>query len=154
VGNLARKILVVDDNEMLLKAWDRMLGERHLNYSNYRLTKQPEQALEWLTETNFDIAIIDVVMPTLDGFDFVRAAWKINPHLKLVFTTAYNCDFQTVSLPLPASDDRDVHVLMKPYLDINKVEDFVTRLVADDRALNDSPPLDSQSDLRFHIWHL
>lgn len=149
-----KRILVVDDNEMLLKAWNRILGERHLNVPYYRLSAHPEQALHWLRQEDFDIAIVDIVMPNLDGFDFVREALKVAPRLKLVFTTAYNCDFGKVSLPLAESSDPDIHVLLKPYQDIEKVEEFIQRLVANDRALNDVPPIRNQNALRFHMWHL
>lgn len=149
-----KRILVVDDNEMLLKAWSRILGERHLNVPHYRLSAHPEQALHWLRQEEYDIVIVDIVMPNLDGFDFIREAWKIAPNLKLVFTTAYNCDFGQVTLPLTEMTDRDVHVLLKPYQDIEKVEEFIERLVAEDTTLNDMPPIHNRNELRFHLWHL
>jgi len=150
----SKRILVVDDNDMLLKAWDRILGARHLNYQHYRLSNHPEEALEWLRTNQFDIAIIDVVMPTLDGFDFVRQAWKYNPDMQLVFTTAYNCDFRSVSLPILNDENRDIHVLLKPYQNIDKIEEFVDRLCTNDRALQEAPPLFNQNNLRFHLWRL
>ena len=78
----------------------------------------------------------------------------MNPKLRLVFTTAYNCDFRNVSLPLKGVEDYDVHVLLKPYQDIEKVEEFIERLAAHDQTLNETPPIYSQNDLRFHMWHL
>ena len=107
-----------------------------------------------IDQEEFDIIIVDIVMPNLDGFDFVREAWKIAPKLKIVFTTAYNCDFGKVALPLSRTTDRDIHVLLKPYQDIAKVEEFLERLVADDSALNKMPPIYNQNELRFHMWHL
>ena len=149
-----KRILVVDDNEMLLKAWNRILGARHLNMPYYRLSSHPEQALQWLRQEEFDILIVDIVMPNIDGFDFVREAWRIAPKLKIVFTTAYNCDFGQVALPLSQATDRDIHVLLKPYQDIEKVEEFLQRLVTDDSALNKIPPIRNRNELRFHMWHL
>lgn len=150
----SKRILVVDDNEMLLKAWNRILGARHLNMPYFRLSAHPEQALHWLRQEEFDILIVDIVMPNLDGFDFVREAWNIAPKLKIVFTTAYNCDFGQVALPLSAATDRDIHVLLKPYQDIEKVEEFLQRLVSEDKALDKMPPIYNRNELRFHMWHL
>ena len=150
--NTAKKILVVDDNEMLLKAWDRMLA--HASCS-YRLTTDPHEALEWMEKEEFDIVISDIVMPSLDGFDLIRAAWRKHPHMQLIFTTAYNCDFRNAPIEAPPErDPHDVHVLLKPYQDLIKVEEFVSRILDEDESLNQVCPLKNNNDLRFHLWHL
>ncbi len=149
-----KRILVVDDNEMLLKFWDRLLGAKHLNYSHYQITKSAEEALQLMGTTKFDIAIIDIVMPNIDGFDFVREAWTQNPDMQLVFTTAYECDFRHVSLSATEDNRRDVHVLLKPYQDISKIEEFIARLSDEDASLNNTPPIKNETNLRFHLWRL
>lgn len=154
VGRTQKRILVVDDNEMLLKFWDRLLGKKHLNYDNYRTTKNPLEALHWMENTRFDLAIIDIVMPRMDGFDFVREAWKQNPDMQLVFTTAYACDFRNVSLSAQNENRRDVHVLLKPYQDISKIEEFISRLNDNEPSLNETTPVLNESRLRFHLWKL
>jgi len=150
----AKKILIVDDNEMLLKFWDRLLGEKHLNYRSYQISKSPSEVLQWMQKTQYELAIIDIVMPQLDGFELAHKAWELNPNMKLVFTTAYECDFHNVSLSTDREELRDVHVLLKPYQDIDKIEEFVIRLSEDDPDLNKTPPVLNESDMRFHLWKL
>ncbi len=149
-----RKILVVDDNEMLLKFWDRLLTRGSSDAESYRITKNPQRALQWLEHTKFDVAIIDVVMPLVDGFDFVRMAAKVNPLMRLVFTTAYECDFKNVHLGIKQEIIKDIHVLLKPYLDISKVENFLERLYQNDPTLQQDKPILNDENLRFHLWNL
>lgn len=146
-----KKILVVDDNAMLLKAWDRMLAHENCTY---RLTSSPQEALEWMETEQFDIIISDIVMPVIDGFDLMQAAWRKNPKMQLIFTTAYQCDFHNAPIDSPDGDHNDIHVLLKPYQDLSKVEEFVARVIEEDTTLNQVRPLHSNNDLNFHLWHL
>ena len=146
-----KRILVVDDNEMLLKAWDRLLCHEDCDY---KLTSSPQQALEWLEAESFDIIISDIVMPGVDGFDLVREAWQKRPMTQMVFTTAYSCDFRHAPLERGHRSQGDVHVLLKPYQDLSKIEEFVSRLIAGDKNLNQVCPLHGEGDINFHLWHL
>ncbi len=139
---------------MLLKFWDRLLGKKHLNFSHYRITNNALEALQWMKHDEFDIVITDIVMPELDGFDFIREAWQCNPKMKLIFTTAYECDFKNVVLAYPQVTEKDIHVLLKPYQDISQIEEFVTRICEDDKSLNKPEAISNPEQLQFHVWKL
>lgn len=148
---MPKSILVVDDNDLLIKAWDRLLTGAALDH---QVTTDPYEALDWLGQRHFDIVISDIVMPRLDGFDFIRAAWQRDPQLQLVFTTAYDCDFTKAPLEASTEHASDIHVLMKPYRNLDKIEDFIGRLIAADPSLNKTDALENQHQLRFHLWNL
>jgi len=163
MGNVATKfgplsasksILVVDDNAMLLKFWERILKAETVPYSSYKISRSPRTALRWLEDKPCDTAIIDIVMPHQDGFEFAQAAWALRPQLQLVFTTAYDCDFRKVKLIPGLGRPRHAHVLLKPYQDIDQVEEFLARLNNGDPSLSKMPAIKNEYGMQFHLWHL
>ena len=64
-----RHILVVDDEASV-----RMLLRRYLERDGYLVVEAVDgaDALQRLAEQPFDLAVIDVMMPKVDGFDLVR----------------------------------------------------------------------------------
>ncbi|MCB1137781.1 MAG: response regulator [Leptospiraceae bacterium] len=64
----ARRILVVDDNPDNLYLMDRILRRlRHLPIC----TNHPEEALHLLTENWFDVVVLDIEMPGMDGYELL-----------------------------------------------------------------------------------
>ena len=51
-------------------------------------TKDGEEALEVFTKSNFNICVLDVMMPKLDGFSLAEKIIEINPEIPFVFLTA------------------------------------------------------------------
>lgn len=64
-----RRILLVDDEASL-----RMLVRRYLERDGYLVVEAVDgaEALQRLEQEPFDLALIDVMMPKVDGFDLVR----------------------------------------------------------------------------------
>lgn len=69
-----RKILVVDDEEKI-RAIIRKYGE----FEGYSITEAKDgmEAVQIVKEQNFDVIILDVMMPELDGFSTCREIHKI-----------------------------------------------------------------------------
>jgi len=143
-------VLVVDDNEILLRAWERMLAEE--GCSSF-CTSNPETALERLETEGADLLISDIVMPRMDGFDLVQKAQRIIKNLKIVLTTGYVCDFSRIHLTL---EPHDLHILLKPFNDIRDVEGLIHRLLEDDPSLDSegTEVFTNPEDLRIHMWTL
>lgn len=146
-----KRILVVDDNEYLLKAWERILEGKDCTYTT---TTNPQAALQYLEDEGADILISDIVMPQIDGFDLIQKSQRSGSKmLKIVLTTGYACDFGRIKLDMPP---QSIHVLLKPYNDLGQVEAFVQRLIDDDETLengNDSP-LQRGDDVKIQVWSL
>jgi signal transduction histidine kinase/ActR/RegA family two-component response regulator len=98
-------ILVVDDNESLLG-----VTRRNLTAWGYKViaVARGRKALAILESGEpVDLLFTDVVMPEgMSGPELADAARRINPHLKVLFTTGYTVE---------PSDYRGEHVLRKPY---------------------------------------
>jgi len=68
-----RNVLVVDDEAVTLKVLDTALKKR--GYSVTTATSSKE-ALELLNKATYDIVIADIVMPDMDGFEFLAEVRK------------------------------------------------------------------------------
>lgn len=80
-------ILIVDDNPKNLQLLGNILKE-----NDYRLefATSGQEALEWLDEQMFDLVLLDIMMPEMDGFEVCRSI-RLNPDLSdmpVIFLTA------------------------------------------------------------------
>jgi DNA-binding response OmpR family regulator len=84
---MAKRILVVDDDEMVLMALDELL--RPEGY-DVQVVSSGSEALKRLDENGYDLLLLDVIMPEMDGFELCRKirgkdAYRETP---IVFLTA------------------------------------------------------------------
>jgi len=73
-----KSILVVDDEERNL-----LLLQAHLEPRGYNviMTQSGQGALEILAQTEIDLALLDVMMPAMDGYHLCQAM-KASSHLR------------------------------------------------------------------------
>ncbi len=87
--NLGSKILIVDDTPKNLQ----LLGNT-LKQENYKIefAIDGKSALEWLGKSNFDLMLLDVMMPNMDGYEVCKKirSGKIQQNIPIVFLTAKN----------------------------------------------------------------
>jgi DNA-binding response OmpR family regulator len=79
------KILLAEDDENL-----GMLLREYLTAKNYETTlfKDGEEALEGFHKDNYDMCILDVMMPKMDGFTLAKNIRKENTTVPFLFLTA------------------------------------------------------------------
>ncbi len=77
------RILVVDDQPGMLRAVERVLGQNHQVIG----TTSSRQALELASRDLPDLAILDIRMPDLDGFDLLARLKKEHPGLDVILMT-------------------------------------------------------------------
>lgn len=84
-------ILLVEDDEQVLLANEAMLEE-----CGYHVTtsRSGAEAIEHFHGQGgkFDLAIIDVIMPHMNGKQLYEALIKLNPRLRVLFTSGYTFD--------------------------------------------------------------
>ena len=66
-------ILAVDDNPVQLKLFKEMLVPRY----DLRVVKAASEALNFLNSNNVDLILLDIEMPNISGFEFLRDIRKI-----------------------------------------------------------------------------
>ena len=71
------RVLVVEDNEINQTLMKHLLGSWHLSYT---IAASGQQAIEYLQHEKFDLVLMDIQMPEMDGY---TAAQQIRQQLKL-----------------------------------------------------------------------
>ena len=103
-------ILVVDDNPKFLKDALPMYGY------NVDIATDGLIALKKLTDenANYDLVLLDVMMPNMDGWDTLKAIRKNNKteHIPVIMITAVNEDQKIVSGLKIGADD----YIVKPFI--------------------------------------
>ncbi|HOB76006.1 MAG TPA: response regulator [Phycisphaerae bacterium] len=87
------KVLVVDDDPQVCKTVAMILQEHDYQVQAF---SQPRQALQAVRKTPFDIALIDIKMPDLNGLELVEKIKAEDPRVAPVVMTAYP-DVQTAA---------------------------------------------------------
>jgi two-component system response regulator PhoP len=79
------RVLVAEDDSKLLTQLDTLLQESGYSVD---LADNGEHALYQLKEYNYDLAIVDIGLPKLDGFDVIRKARSENVSTPVLILTA------------------------------------------------------------------
>ncbi len=79
------KILLVEDDDAL-----RFIVKDNLEQHNYivEVAENGEVALELFNKTIFDLILLDVMLPKIDGFQVAQTIRKTNDHVPIIFLTA------------------------------------------------------------------
>ncbi len=125
------KAVIIDDEPKAIQGLSWELS----NFSNeievIATFTEPEKALHYIKNTDFDCLFLDVEMPTMDGFQFLEKLEKKD--FAIVITTAYN-EYAIKALKKEAID-----YLLKP-IDtddlketIAKIKRYNSRIVSSDK---------------------
>jgi DNA-binding NtrC family response regulator len=80
-------ILVVDDNQDLLNTFAMILKRRGFTVQT---AGDGFSAIERSREQNFDVTLMDIVMPEMNGVDAFKKIKEINPEAPIILMTAYS----------------------------------------------------------------
>lgn len=80
------KVLVIDDDPSICKTVGLLLEDH--GYSPRTFT-DPDAALETAENESFQIALVDLRMPALDGVEVVERLKKVDPRMSCIVMTAY-----------------------------------------------------------------
>jgi signal transduction histidine kinase len=88
------KILIVDDQIANLVALEKVLANLNVEFIR---AMSGEEALMKVIENEFALALIDVQMPEMDGFETVEIIRQDTQHLPIIFVSAiYNEDYYKI----------------------------------------------------------
>ena len=93
-------ILIVDNEEDMLKVYEYFLKTE--GYHNVQTFSDPKKVIKHsvqLKETNYyDLAIIDIRMPIINGIQLYQILTILNPNLKVLFLTGLDAVAELTSL--------------------------------------------------------
>jgi CheY-like chemotaxis protein len=103
-----RNILIVDDKTTLLETLKDLLEER-----GYAVTTATtgEEAIKKAGEICFDIVLIDIILPGINGLETLRGIKKVNPRVRAILMTAFAFD----EFIEETREEEAVTILYKPF---------------------------------------
>jgi PAS domain S-box-containing protein len=131
-------ILIVDDREENIIALEALLERDDIKMFS---TTSPNEALKIAWETNIAIALVDVQMPEMDGFELVEML-KSNPRTKdilVIFVTAISKEAKYAVKGFGTGAVDYLYKPLDPYITSAKVDSFVqlARTQAEIKQKND-----------------
>jgi DNA-binding response OmpR family regulator len=102
-----RKILIVDDEPDITLAFDMLLRREGFEVNTFN---DPVLALSEFTSNHYDIALLDIKMPKMDGFSLYGEIGKRDKNIKIYFLTASEEYYETFRNEEFAKMDKDLFI--------------------------------------------
>jgi FixJ family two-component response regulator len=122
-------ILIVDDEEDLLKTFESFLISE--GYHNVRIFSDSKKVITHFVQLKkidyYELAILDIRMPVINGIQLYQILKIINPNMKVIFVTALDAVTELTSM----FNIKEVDIIKKPCsLDqfIKKINDVVLKV--------------------------
>jgi len=80
------RILIVDDEVVALNSVRRLLKRR--GFSNVEICDNGLDAISRIKNKDFDIVLLDLLMPEVDGLQVLKSAKPFKPHTEFILVTA------------------------------------------------------------------
>jgi phosphoserine phosphatase RsbU/P len=106
---LQGRVLVVDDDPAMLRTVERILVPRH----EVRGFASGDQALAAVRQDPFDVAIVDIRMPGMDGFELTHVIKEIRPRTEVILVTGSISDLDEKLLR--SIEERAFYFITKPF---------------------------------------
>src|ERR1700761_3405080 len=136
-----KKLLLVEDDPnlgLLLQDYLQLKGKFEVV-----LCTDGEEGLNAFTKQNFDLLILDVMMPKKDGFTLGKDVRKINSHIPIIFATAKGMiEDKTQAFTLGGDD-----YITKPF----RIEELLLRINALLKRANNSDKHEEEKQTSFKI---
>jgi len=116
------KVAVIDDEQEILdmieKYLSRTQGFAVTTFSN------PQNAISRI-DKSYDVVLLDIMMPQMNGLDVLKSLHEKAPELKIIMMTAYS----TLDKVLTSHREGATHYIMKPFSSMKALEEKIYELV-------------------------
>lgn len=119
-------IIIIDDEEMIRDTLEGFLDDE--GYS-VQVFETGEEGIEAIEKGSFNLAIVDVRLPGMDGNETVLKAHAVNPNLKFFMHTGsseYELPKELVDIGMTHD-----HIILKPVIDMDQLIEAIERVRAD-----------------------
>src|SRR5207245_3025512 len=99
------RIVIIDDESDITLAFKKSLRDK--GFEQVETVNDPILALKNFKAGTYDLLIIDIVMPEMDGFSLYDAIRKIDNKVKVCFITAFEINYQALRAVFPAATTTD-----------------------------------------------
>ncbi len=115
------RVLLVDDEADIMNVLKRGLEVKGFEVDAY---DSPQQAINSFKPNLYDLAILDIRMPGLNGFALYRLMKKIDPTLTVCFLSAFEIHPEEFKKVFPTMADSVKTVIKKPVTDNSLVKEI------------------------------
>jgi len=112
-------IAIIDDEQDILDVLNRFLN-RNVELS-VSVFSNPIAGLSTIQNGNFDLVLLDIMMPSLNGIEFLEKLHNTNPDVKIIMMTA----FDTLERALESHKFGASNYITKPFLSLPNVEEKI-----------------------------
>src|SRR5215216_7443185 len=124
-------VLVVDDESGIALLCDRVLSR-----AGYDVVSEtnPRTAIEDLQQKRFDLLLVDIRMPEVDGFDVISRAQMVQPDIAVLVMTG----FGTVETAIRALRQGVDGLILKPFEKSDELLSSVRQVLTDNQRKRDT----------------
>ncbi len=122
---MTKKILLVDDEPDITYTLKKIIEDNGFNADSFN---DPILALNYYKVDFYDLVILDIKMPTMDGFELYLKIREKDPKVKICFLTViatFNEEFRKIRLALGKTINED-YFIQKPV----EMEDLLRKLTS------------------------
>jgi DNA-binding NtrC family response regulator len=80
------RVLAVDDEAVVCESIRRVLTEEGYSVAT---TRSPREGLDFVRKETFDLVLLDIKMPEMDGIDVLREVRAVSPETEVIMVTGY-----------------------------------------------------------------
>ncbi len=124
-----KRVLIVDDEKIILDVLQRILTR--LGYETV-ISDSGERALERFAADMFDLVLLDVMMPGMDGFEVAKKMKSSKPKQKIVMVTGMGPEAASSQAHTESVTVQEV--LSKPF-SYNNVRSVLSQVLGDHGSL-------------------
>ncbi len=118
------RILIIDDEPDITFAFQKGLRDR--GFLTVDTVNDPHLALSSFQAGSYDLLLIDIVMPEMDGFGLYEEIRKLDEKVKVCFITAFDVNYKALRAVFPSANSvEDIGCFIKKPVN---VEDLVKHI--------------------------
>ncbi len=141
------RILVVDDEEIVIRSCLRILGDDA--GCEVEAVQDGMEALKKIDDSRFDVLILDIMMPKMDGLEVLRRVKETHPDIDVIMVTGLSqIDTAVKSMKLGAFD-----YLPKPF-DPDELKLVVKRALERRQLLQENLELRSEVSSKYRFENI
>jgi DNA-binding response OmpR family regulator len=114
-----KKIVIVDDEEQICSVIKNYLLRKNLvevdTFTNAKV------AMPKILDSQYDLVLLDIMMPEVDGLDMLADIKKANPNQRVIMMTAFSTEEKIIKSDLIGAND----YITKPFISLRDVENKI-----------------------------
>ena len=119
--SIQRRILLVDDEPDITLSFNIVLEDNGFVVDAFN---DPLLALSSFKQGIYDLALLDIKMPKMNGFELCGEIRKIDDKVKITFMTAFDIKRDDLKIAVPSLKGEEPLIIRKPI----PIDDFVLKV--------------------------